>query len=137
MWYHILNCGFPLKVSGETDFPCMSGERVGQAPVQAHAIGRQTDLAHPRRLGDPNQLDQPAMQQGLAEEVQPQARAVRAALARHPTEDVDRDESKRPRELLSRAEDATLVAVIGDFDVDALWKERGAARWRIHAVQEP
>ena len=21
MWYHILNCGFPLKVSGETDFP--------------------------------------------------------------------------------------------------------------------
>ena len=30
MWYHLLNCGFPLKVSGETDFPCMSGERVGQ-----------------------------------------------------------------------------------------------------------
>ena len=20
-WYHLLNCGFPLKVSGETDFP--------------------------------------------------------------------------------------------------------------------
>jgi hypothetical protein len=33
MWYHILNCGFPLKVSGETDFPCMSGERVGQGRV--------------------------------------------------------------------------------------------------------
>ncbi len=30
MWYHILNCGFPLKVSGETDFPCMSGQSVGQ-----------------------------------------------------------------------------------------------------------
>jgi hypothetical protein len=29
-WYHIMNCGFPLKVSGETDFPCMSGARVGQ-----------------------------------------------------------------------------------------------------------
>jgi hypothetical protein len=29
-WYHLLNCGFPLKVSGETDFPCMSGTRVGQ-----------------------------------------------------------------------------------------------------------
>jgi len=29
-WYHIMNCGFPLKVSGETDFPCMSGSRVGQ-----------------------------------------------------------------------------------------------------------
>ena len=33
MWYHILNCGFPLKVSGETDFPCMSGSRVGQGRV--------------------------------------------------------------------------------------------------------
>ena len=29
-WYHLLNCGFPLRVSGETDFPCMSGTRVGQ-----------------------------------------------------------------------------------------------------------
>ncbi len=33
MWYHILNCGFPLKVSGETDFPCMSSTRVGQGRV--------------------------------------------------------------------------------------------------------
>jgi hypothetical protein len=29
-WYHLLNCGLPVKVSGETDFPCMSGTRVGQ-----------------------------------------------------------------------------------------------------------
>jgi hypothetical protein len=29
-WYHLLNCGFPLKCAGETDFPCMSGTRVGQ-----------------------------------------------------------------------------------------------------------
>lgn len=29
MWYHSLNCGFRVKASGETDFPCMSGERVG------------------------------------------------------------------------------------------------------------
>lgn len=29
-WYHMLNCGFPLKAAGETDFPCMSGTRVGQ-----------------------------------------------------------------------------------------------------------
>ncbi|WP_169977535.1 CehA/McbA family metallohydrolase [Tautonia rosea] len=33
MWYHLLNCGFPMKVSGETDFPCMSGMRVGQGRV--------------------------------------------------------------------------------------------------------
>jgi hypothetical protein len=32
-WYHLMNCGFPMKVSGETDFPCMSGARVGQGRV--------------------------------------------------------------------------------------------------------
>ena len=29
-WYHLMNVGFPLKAAGETDFPCMSGTRVGQ-----------------------------------------------------------------------------------------------------------
>ncbi len=29
-WYHLMNVGLPLKASGETDFPCMSGTRVGQ-----------------------------------------------------------------------------------------------------------
>lgn len=32
-WYHILNCGLPLKTSGETDFPCITGHRVGQGRV--------------------------------------------------------------------------------------------------------
>ena len=32
-WYHLLNCGFALKLSGETDFPCMSSRRVGQGRV--------------------------------------------------------------------------------------------------------
>lgn len=32
-WYHLLNCGFMTKVSGETDFPCMSSRRVGQGRV--------------------------------------------------------------------------------------------------------
>jgi hypothetical protein len=44
MWYHILNCGFPLKVSGETDFPCMSSTRVGQGRVYV-------------QLGEVRQLD--------------------------------------------------------------------------------
>src|SRR5207244_11297087 len=35
-WYHIMNCGFPLKVSGETDFPCITGSRVGQGRVYVH-----------------------------------------------------------------------------------------------------
>jgi hypothetical protein len=43
MWYHLLNCGFPLKVSGETDFPCMSGERVGQGRVYVQ-LGKQKRL---------------------------------------------------------------------------------------------
>jgi hypothetical protein len=29
IWYHTLNCGFRTRVSGETDFPCMSDGRVG------------------------------------------------------------------------------------------------------------
>jgi hypothetical protein len=29
MWYHTLNVGFRVRGSGETDFPCISGDRVG------------------------------------------------------------------------------------------------------------
>ncbi|CAN5342207.1 hypothetical protein BH23VER1_BH23VER1_22900 [soil metagenome] len=29
IWYHTLNCGFRPRISGETDFPCIYGERVG------------------------------------------------------------------------------------------------------------
>ncbi len=29
VWYHTLNCGYRTRVSGETDFPCIYGERVG------------------------------------------------------------------------------------------------------------
>ncbi len=29
VWYHTLNTGFRTRVSGETDFPCIYGERVG------------------------------------------------------------------------------------------------------------
>lgn len=40
MWYHVLNCGFRVTASGETDFPCMSGERVGIGRVYAKVDGR-------------------------------------------------------------------------------------------------
>jgi hypothetical protein len=53
MWYHLLDCGFPLKVSGETDFPCMSGLRVGQGRVYV-------------RLGDVKAIDFDAWCAGLA-----------------------------------------------------------------------
>ena len=29
MWYHTLNVGYRTRISGETDFPCIYGERVG------------------------------------------------------------------------------------------------------------
>jgi hypothetical protein len=29
IWYHTLNCGATTRISGETDFPCIYGERVG------------------------------------------------------------------------------------------------------------
>ncbi|WP_372896474.1 CehA/McbA family metallohydrolase [Stieleria sp.] len=29
IWYHTLNCGMTARISGETDFPCIYGDRVG------------------------------------------------------------------------------------------------------------
>jgi hypothetical protein len=29
VWYHTLNCGYECRISGETDFPCIYGDRVG------------------------------------------------------------------------------------------------------------
>ena len=29
IWYHTLNCGLRTRISGETDFPCIYGDRVG------------------------------------------------------------------------------------------------------------
>jgi hypothetical protein len=52
-WYHLMNCGFPLKVSGETDFPCMSGTRVGQGRVYV-------------QLGKVEKLDYAAWCEGVA-----------------------------------------------------------------------
>ena len=39
IWYHTLNCGFTTRISGETDFPCIYGERVGlgRVYVKLHA----------------------------------------------------------------------------------------------------
>jgi hypothetical protein len=36
IWYHTLNCGFECKISGETDFPCIFGSRVGVGRVYVH-----------------------------------------------------------------------------------------------------
>jgi hypothetical protein len=52
-WYHIMNCGYPLKASGETDFPCISGSRVGQGRVYV-------------QLGKVDKVDFPAWCEGIA-----------------------------------------------------------------------
>jgi hypothetical protein len=33
IWYHTLNCGYRCRISGETDFPCIYGQRVGLGRV--------------------------------------------------------------------------------------------------------
>jgi hypothetical protein len=40
MWYHAMNCGFPVVASGETDFPCLTGERVGIGRVYVKLEGK-------------------------------------------------------------------------------------------------
>lgn len=40
IWYHTLNCGFRARVSGETDFPCIYGERVGIGRSYVHLDGK-------------------------------------------------------------------------------------------------
>ena len=39
IWYHVLNCGLPVVASGETDFPCMTGERLGIGRVYVKLDG--------------------------------------------------------------------------------------------------
>ncbi len=36
IWYHTLNCGYRCRISGETDFPCIYGERVGIGRSYVH-----------------------------------------------------------------------------------------------------
>jgi len=43
-WYHMLNCGFRMAMIGETDYPCISGERPG--------VGRSYVWLEHRPIGD-------------------------------------------------------------------------------------
>lgn len=46
-WYHLMNAGLPVKASGETDFPCMSGTRVGQGRSYVQ-LGKQGRVEYPQ-----------------------------------------------------------------------------------------
>ena len=54
IWYHVLNCGIPVVASGETDFPCMTGERVGIGRVYVKLDGKldYNDWAEALRRGE-------------------------------------------------------------------------------------
>ena len=52
-WYHLMNSGLRVKASGETDFPCMSGTRVGQGRSYV-------------RLGKPARVDYAQWVDGVA-----------------------------------------------------------------------
>jgi hypothetical protein len=40
IWYHTLNSGYRSRISGETDFPCIYGERVGLGRSYVHTGGK-------------------------------------------------------------------------------------------------
>ena len=47
IWYHTLNCGYSARISGETDFPCIYGERVGLGRVYVNMRpGEALDFEH-------------------------------------------------------------------------------------------
>ena len=42
IWYHTLNAGYRTRISGETDFPCIYGEKVGLGRAYVKLDGRLT-----------------------------------------------------------------------------------------------
>jgi len=52
IWYHTLNVGFRTRISGETDFPCIYGERVGLGRTYAKPAGGLTFPAYLDALRD-------------------------------------------------------------------------------------
>ena len=41
VWYHTLNCGYTCRISGETDFPCIYGDKVGLGRAYVNLPGDQ------------------------------------------------------------------------------------------------
>ena len=52
VWYHTLNCGMTTRISGETDFPCIYGDKVGLGRIYVKLDpAKQRAAARLRRLG--------------------------------------------------------------------------------------
>lgn len=41
VWYHTLNCGYRTRISGETDFPCIYGDKVGLGRIYVKHVGEE------------------------------------------------------------------------------------------------
>jgi hypothetical protein len=111
IWYHVLNCGIPVVASGETDFPCMSGERVGMGRVYVKLPGllHYDDWAEALRRGESyvsngtsHLLEFQQMENGSFQ-VQAAAR-----LAEAPEIDVELIANGRPIEILKTRADGQL-----------------------------
>jgi hypothetical protein len=68
VWYHTLNCGMTTRISGETDFPCIYGDKVGLGRIyvkldQTASGGRQA--ASGGRKPPEKQLDFDAWCEGI------------------------------------------------------------------------
>jgi len=48
LWYHALNCGFRVPIAGETDYPCLSDERVGKARSYVYLAPEDRELTDTR-----------------------------------------------------------------------------------------
>jgi hypothetical protein len=65
-WYHVLNCGFPLKAAGETDFPCMSSRNVGTGRTYVRMASQTTEVGGQRsENGNPPSHQPPAPSHSL------------------------------------------------------------------------
>jgi hypothetical protein len=45
IWYHTLNCGMTSRISGETDFPCIYGDKVGLGRIYVK-LGEKEELTY-------------------------------------------------------------------------------------------
>ncbi len=47
IWYHTLNCGYECRISGETDFPCIYGDKVGLGRAYVKLPKNEIDAGQP------------------------------------------------------------------------------------------
>ncbi|MBL8229055.1 MAG: CehA/McbA family metallohydrolase [Bryobacterales bacterium] len=111
IWYHTLNAGYRARISGETDFPCIYGERVGlgRSYVRQKKLDY-GDWAHGLREGRNYvsdgrshlidfQVNGAAMGEGASEVALPQPAMIQAAVKVAALLDAQPDQAIRNRRV--------------------------------------